>query len=91
MRSMKRPGGTKFYGVHRWGTPFNTTYGKAENESAKQKYYRDAAQMRILIDRLCAPDLPPIQALIENIKQHWPEGAVTASLKGNRCFPVSFA
>ncbi|AJJ04275.1 hypothetical protein BZ17_1293 [Yersinia pseudotuberculosis IP 32953] len=75
-----------FYGVHRWGTPFNTTYGKAENESAKQKYYRDAAQMRILIDRLCAPDLPPIQALIENIKQHWPEGVVTASFEGKPMF-----
>ena len=27
-----------FYGVHRWGTPFNSTYGKAAGGDAQEKY-----------------------------------------------------
>lgn len=75
-----------FYGVHRWGTPFNMTYGKPDGDGAKEKYYADAAQMRELIDNICAPAKPPVQALIDHFQQHWPDGAVTASFEGKPMF-----
>ncbi|AJI94328.1 hypothetical protein BD65_353 [Yersinia ruckeri] len=75
-----------FYGVHRWGTPFNMTYGQSDGDSARQQYYADAAQMRTLIDDICAPEQPPIQALIADFQQHWPDGAVTASFEGKPMF-----
>jgi hypothetical protein len=75
-----------FYGVHRWGTPFNMTYGKPKEDSTRQQYYADAARMRALIDDICAPEQPPIQALIADFKQHWPDGAVTASFDGKPMF-----
>lgn len=75
-----------FYGVHRWGTPFNSTYGKAADSHSQQKYYADAAHMRGLIDTLCAPLKPPIQLLMEHIRQVWPEGATTAAFQGQPMF-----
>lgn len=75
-----------FYGVHRWGTPFNSTYGKATNAQSRDKYYADAAQMRRLIDSICAPENAPIQELIEHVQRIWPDGAATASFQGEPMF-----
>ncbi|MBJ2217522.1 2OG-Fe(II) oxygenase [Pseudomonas sp. MF7453] len=75
-----------FYGVHRWGTPFNSTYGKATGSEAQRKYYADAAHMRSLIDRICAPQQPPIQALMQQLQAIWPQGAVAAAFQGQPMF-----
>ena len=75
-----------FYGVHRWGTPFNSTYGKAVGSDAQQKYYADAAHMRSVIDSLCAPEKPPIQLLMDNLQDIWPQGAVAAAFQGQPMF-----
>jgi hypothetical protein len=76
----------QFYGVHRWGTPFNSTYGKSAGSDAQQQYYADAAHMRGLIDSLCAPQKPPIHLLMEHLQQVWPEGATTAAFQGQPMF-----
>lgn len=75
-----------FYGVHRWGTPFNSTYGKAADSYSQQKYYADATHMRCVIDDLCAPRKPPIHLLMEHIRQVWPEGATTVAFQGQPMF-----
>lgn len=75
-----------FYGVHRWGTPFNSTYGKAAGGDAQEKYYADAARMRGLIDSLCAPQKPPIQQLMEQFQALWPQGATAAAFQGQAMF-----
>ena len=75
-----------FYGVHRWGTPFNSTYGKAAGSDAQAKYYADAAHMRGVIDNICAPEKPPIQHLMEQLQEIWPQGAVTAAFQGQPMF-----
>lgn len=75
-----------FYGVHRWGTPFNSTYGTAAGSAPQQKYYADAAHMRGLIDSLCAPEKAPIHLLMEHLQQVWPEGATTAAFQGEPMF-----
>lgn len=75
-----------FYGVHRWGTPFNSTYGKTSGSDAEQKYYADADQMRSLIDSICAPEKPPIDHLVEQLKTLWPQGATTAMFQGKPMF-----
>ena len=75
-----------FYGVHRWGTPFNSTYGKAAGSDAQEKYYADAARMRGLIDSLCAPQKPPIQQLMEQFQALWPQGATAAAFQGRPMF-----
>ena len=75
-----------FYGVHRWGTPFNSTYGKAVGSDAHVKYYADAAHMRGVIDSICAPEKPPIQHLMEQLQEIWPQGAVAAAFQGQPMF-----
>ncbi|MFC6297772.1 2OG-Fe(II) oxygenase [Pseudomonas sp. CCM 7893] len=71
-----------FYGVHRWGTPFNSTYGKASEDGARQKYYGDALHMQRLMEGLCAPRRTPIQTLIGEFNAHWPAGAAIAAFEG---------
>ena len=75
-----------FYGVHRWGTPFNSTYGKAKESPEKLKYYQDAKTMRKLIDNICAPELPPVQKLMEEMNQTWKDGAELAAFDGTPMF-----
>ncbi|NWA82469.1 2OG-Fe(II) oxygenase [Pseudomonas sp. D2002] len=75
-----------FYGVHRWGTPFNSTYGKGAGSDNQHKYYADAAHMRSVIDSICAPEKPPIQLLMEQLQDIWPQGAVTAAFQGKPMF-----
>ncbi len=75
-----------FYGVHRWGTPFNSTYGKTAGGDADHRYYADAALMRDVIAGLCAPQTPPIQLLMERFQQVWPAGATVASFQGRPMF-----
>lgn len=75
-----------FYGVHRWGTPFNSTYGKVAGSDVQRKYYADAAHMRSLIDRICAPQQPPIQDLMEQFQSIWPQGAQAAAFQGQPMF-----
>ncbi len=75
-----------FYGVHRWGTPFNSTYGKAAGSDTQHKYYADAAHMRSVIDSICAPQKPPIQLLMEQLQDIWPQGAVAAAFQGQPMF-----
>ena len=78
-----------FYGVHRWGTPFNSTYGKAAGGDAQEKYYADAARMRGLIDSLCAPQKPPIQQLMEQFQALWPQGATAAAFQGRPMYSAA--
>ena len=51
------------YGVTRIGTPYNLTYGKAQDDFLVQKYYDEALSTIIEIRNACSPFLAPIDKL----------------------------
>ena len=76
----------QFYGVYRWGTPFNSTYGKPADGPEKQKYYGDAATYRSRIENMFKPDPCAIDILRSDLNRIWRHGAELAHFEGKQMF-----
>jgi hypothetical protein len=72
-----------FLGVHRLGTPYNSTYGDAERRTA---YYQHALPDTRRVRGACDPYLSPIDRFRLELDEAWPGGAVLGRFDGHPMF-----
>lgn len=76
----------QFYGVFRYGVPFNKTYGTQSNSPIREEYYRSALPSIRTVRQACLPELSPIDQFRLELDETWSAGAQIASYEGRKMF-----
>lgn len=76
----------QYYGVYRYGFPFNKTYGTPSDSHTRQEYYRQAAKSIKNIRQACTPYLSPIDRIRLELDEIWATGAQVAHYEGHKMF-----
>lgn len=74
----------KFYGIHLWGTPYNSTYHHRPDHKSFQSYYQAAVTNIQTLRKAVAPYLSPMDQLRLQLDEHWTAGACIATFPKNK-------
>lgn len=76
----------EYYGVYRYGLPYNKTYGTHPDSSIRQEYYQQAIPSIRSVRKACFPYLSPIDCFRLELDETWTTGAQIASYEGRKMF-----
>ena len=76
----------EYFGVYRYGSPYNKTYGKPATSSAHNEYYQAALQSIRNVRQACLPYAAPMDRLRNELDENLPMGAQVANYEGRKMF-----